>query len=77
MLRECPELGHVVEDWREMLAPAGRAAYVLGTASTKTRSRDGVAPSCHPTLARGGRSRADAALPRLATIRLRARRSRT
>ncbi len=31
MLRERPELGHVVEDedWRELLAPAGRTAYVL------------------------------------------------
>jgi toxin ParE1/3/4 len=31
MLRERPELGHAVEDedWRELLAPAGRTAYVL------------------------------------------------
>lgn len=31
MLREQPELGHVVEDeeWRELLVPAGRIAYVL------------------------------------------------
>ncbi len=31
MLREQPELGHVVEDedWRELLIPAGRIAYVL------------------------------------------------
>ncbi len=30
-LREQPELGHVVEDedWRELLVPAGRTAYVL------------------------------------------------
>lgn len=30
-LRERPELGRVVEDedWRELLAPAGRSAYVL------------------------------------------------
>jgi plasmid stabilization system protein ParE len=30
-LRETPELGHVVEDedWRELLVPAGRIAYVL------------------------------------------------
>ena len=30
-LREQPELGHVVEDedWRELLVPAGRIAYVL------------------------------------------------
>jgi len=31
LLREQPELGRVVEDeaWRELLAPAGRSAYVL------------------------------------------------
>ncbi len=31
MPRERPKLGHVVEDedWRELLAPAGRTAYVL------------------------------------------------
>lgn len=31
MLREQPELGHLVEDeeWRELLVPAGRIAYVL------------------------------------------------
>lgn len=31
VLRERPELGRVVEDeaWRELLAPAGRTAYVL------------------------------------------------
>ncbi len=31
MLRENPELGHVVEDedWRELVTPAGRTAYVL------------------------------------------------
>ncbi len=31
MVREQPELGHVVEneDWRELLVPAGRIAYVL------------------------------------------------
>ena len=30
-LRETPELGHAVEDedWRELLVPAGRIAYVL------------------------------------------------
>ncbi len=30
-LRERPELGRLVEDedWRELLAPAGRSAYVL------------------------------------------------
>jgi len=30
-LRERPELGHIVEDedWRELLVPAGRTAYVL------------------------------------------------
>jgi plasmid stabilization system protein ParE len=30
-LRETPELGHTIEDedWRELLVPAGRIAYVL------------------------------------------------